>query len=412
MDRRVVITGLGPVTPVGTGKEEYWKALCEGKSGISEITAFDTTDYPSRIAGEVLDFEITDYIESKKARRMDRFTHFAIAASKLALEDARLEITSEIADQTGVVIGSGIGGLSTMETQHKVLQEKGPRRVSPFLVPMMICDLAAGEVSIMLGAKGPNICIVTACATSTHAIGEAFEIITRGEADICIAGGSEAGITPLGVAGFCSVRALSTRNEEPQRASRPFDAERDGFVIGEGAGIVVLETLERALSRDAHIYAEVIGFGMTGDAYHITAPDPTGRGAARSMQQALDRANISAAEVDYINAHGTSTAYNDEYETLAIKEVFKEHAYNIPISSTKSMTGHLLGAAGGIELIACAMAIETGIVPPTINYENFDPECDLSYVPNNSIEKDVLVAVSNSFGFGGHNAALIIRRLE
>lgn len=411
MARRVVITGLGPVSPVGTGKEEYWKALCEGKSGISEITAFDPTDYTSRIAGEVQDFEISDYIEPKKARRMDRFTHFAIAASKLALEDAGLEITPAIADQTGVIIGSGIGGLSTMETQHKVLQEKGPRRVSPFLVPMMICDLAAGEVSILVGAKGPNICIVTACATSTHAIGEAFEIIKRGEADICIAGGSEAGITPLGVAGFCSVRALSTRNEEPQRASRPFDAERDGFVIGEGAGIVVLETLEGAISRGAHIYAEVIGFGMTGDAYHITAPDPSGCGAARSMQNALDQANISPADVDYINAHGTSTAYNDEYETKAIKDVFKEHAYKIPISSTKSMTGHLLGAAGGIELIACAMAIETGIVPPTINYENFDPECDLSYVPNNAIEKNVSVAVSNSFGFGGHNAALVIREL-
>jgi len=412
MVRRIVITGLGPVSPVGTGKEEYWKALCEGKSGISEIKAFDTTDYPSRIAGEVHGFKICDYIEPKKARRMDRFTHFAIAASKLALEDAGLEITPAIADRTGVVIGSGIGGLSTMETQHKVLQEKGPRRVSPFLVPMMICDLAAGEVSILLGAKGPNICIVTACATSTHAIGEAFEIIKRGEADICIAGGSEAGITPLGVAGFCSVRALSTRNEEPQRASRPFDAKRDGFVIGEGAGIVVLETLEGAISRDAHIYAEVIGFGMTGDAYHITAPDPSGSGAARSMQEALDQANISPGEVDYINAHGTSTAYNDEYETKAIKDVFKEHAYGIPISSTKSMTGHLLGAAGGIELIACAMAIETGIVPPTINYENFDPECDLSYVPNNAIEKNVSVAVSNSFGFGGHNAALVIRELE
>jgi len=412
MVRRIVITGLGPVSPVGTGKGEYWKALCEGKSGISEIKAFDTTDYPSRIAGEVQGFEISDYIEPKKARRMDRFTHFAIAASKLALEDAGLEITPAIADRTGVVIGSGIGGLSTMETQHKVLQEKGPRRVSPFLVPMMICDMAAGEVSILLGAKGPNVCIVTACATSTHAIGEAFEIIKRGEADICIAGGSEAGITPLGVAGFCSVRALSTRNEEPQRASRPFDAERDGFVIGEGAGIVVLETLEGAISRGAHIYAEVIGFGMTGDAYHITAPDPSGIGAARSMQQALDQANISPTEVDYINAHGTSTAYNDEYETKAIKDVFKGHAYKIPISSTKSMTGHLLGAAGGIELIACAMAIETGIVPPTINYENFDPECDLSYVPNNAIEKNVSVAVSNSFGFGGHNTALVIRELE
>jgi len=292
-----------------------------------------------------------------------------------------------------------------------VMLEKGPRRVSPFLVPMMICDLAAGEISIMFGAKGPNICLVTACATSTHTIGDAFEIIKRGDAEICIAGGSEAGITPLGVAGFCAARALSTRKEEPERASRPFDLERDGFVISEGAGIVILESLENALERGAHIYAEVAGFGMTGDGYHITAPDPSGRGAMRAMQIALDKAGIPPNELDYINAHGTSTQYNDEFETMAIKEVFKEHAYELAISSTKSMTGHLLGAAGAVELIACALAIETGIIPPTINYENPDPKCDLYYVPNEAIKRQVSSAMSNSFGFGGHNATLVIRKL-
>jgi len=412
MSRRVVITGLGPISPNGMGKDAYWEALSKGKSGISEIASFDAKDYPTRIAGEVRDFNISDFVEHKKSRRMDRFTHFAIGATKLALDDAGLTIDPSIADRVGVVVGSGIGGLNTMETQHKVLLEKGPRRVSPFLVPMMICDLAAGEVSICFGAKGPNICVVTACATSTHAIGEAFEIIKRGEADICIAGGCEAGITPLGVAGFCASRALSGRNDEPERASRPFDAERDGFVMGEGAGIVILETLEGALARNAHIYAEVVGFGMTGDAYHITAPDPSGRGAARAMQHALDEAGIAPSEVGYINAHGTSTPYNDEFETMAIKEVFKGHAYELAVSSTKSMTGHLLGAAGGIELIACALALETGVIPPTINYENFDPQCDLFYVPNEAIKRDVSVAVSNSFGFGGHNASLVVKRLE
>lgn len=412
MSRRVVVTGLGPISPVGIGKEVYWKALCEGKSGIAEITFFEAGDYATRIAGEVNDFEVEDFLEPKISRRMDRFTQFAVAGSQLALDDARLEIDSSIADRVGVVVGSGIGGLLTMENQHKILLEKGPRRVSPFLVPMMICDLAAGEISIFFGAKGPNICIVTACATSSHSIGEAFEIIKRDDADICIAGGSEAGITPLGVAGFCAARALSTRNDEPQKASRPFDAERDGFVMGEGAGIVILETLEGALARGAHIYAEIVGFGMTGDAYHITAPDPTGQGAIGAMQYALDQAEISPSEVDYINAHGTSTLLNDELETMAIKEVFKDHAHEIAVSSTKSMTGHLLGAAGGIELIACAMAIETGIIPPTINYENLDPKCDLNYVPNKAMRKNVSIAVSNSFGFGGHNASLVIRRLE
>lgn len=412
MSRRVVVTGLGPISPVGIGKKAFWQALCEGKSGISEITLFDAIDFSSRIAGQVDDFDVMEYMDAKNARRMDRFAQFAVAASGLALEDATLEIDSSIADRVGVIVGSGIGGLQTMETQHKVLLEKGPKRVSPFLVPMMICDLAAGEISIAFRAKGPNICIVTACATSTHAIGEAFEIIKRGDADICIAGGSEAGITPLGVAGFCAARALSTQNDNPERASRPFDAERDGFVIGEGAGIVILETLEGASARGAHMYAEVVGFGMTGDAFHITAPDPTGQGAAHAMQYALKEANIAPSEVDYINAHGTSTVLNDELETDAIKHVFKDHATKLAVSSTKSMTGHLLGAAGGIEFIACAMAIETGRIPPTINYEHFDPQCDLYYVPNEAIERDVSVALSNSFGFGGHNAAIALRRLD
>ena len=411
MSKRVVITGLGPVTPVGIGKERYWESLCQGRSGIRDISFFDASDYTTKFAGEVRDFDVSQFMSAKESRRMDRFTQFACSATKLALEDAKLEIDPSIAEQVGVVVGSGIGGLGTMEAQHKVMLEKGPRRVSPFLVPMMICDLAAGEISIMFGAKGPNICLVTACATSTHTIGDAFEIIKRGDAEICIAGGSEAGITPLGVAGFCAARALSTRKEEPERASRPFDLERDGFVISEGAGIVILESLENALERGAHIYAEVAGFGMTGDAYHITAPDPTGRGAMRAMQIALDKAGIPPNELDYINAHGTSTQYNDEFETMAIKEVFKEHAYELAISSTKSMTGHLLGAAGAVELIACALAIETGIIPPTINYENPDPKCDLYYVPNEAIKRQVSSAMSNSFGFGGHNATLVIRKL-
>ncbi|MEW6189482.1 MAG: beta-ketoacyl-ACP synthase II [Actinomycetota bacterium] len=411
MERRVAITGLGPVTPVGIGKEAYWQSLVMGKSGISEITHFDASEYPTRIAGEIRNFNSGDFMEPKEAKRMDRFTQFAIAATKLALDDAKLKITASIAERVGVVIGSGIGGLGTLEEQYKILLEKGPRRVSPYLIPMMICDLAAGQVSIFFGAKGPNACVVTACATSTHAIGDAFEMIKRGIADICIAGGSEACITPLGVSGFCACRALSRRNDEPTRASRPFDAERDGFVMSEGAGIVILETLESARSRGAHIYAEVVGYGLTGDAYHITAPSPTGEGAARSMRMALDEADLSPEQVDYINAHGTSTPYNDEFETMAIKKVFGKHAYELLVSSTKSMTGHLLGAAGAIELIACAMAIETGIVPPTINLEKPDPLCDLNYVPNVAVKRDVSVAMSNSLGFGGHNATLVIRRL-
>jgi len=395
---------------VGIGKEAFWESLINGKSGIARITFFDVDDFSTQIAGEVKDFDPSKSIEVKEARRMDRFSQFAVAATKLALEDAELTIDDSIAERVGVIVGSGVGGLGTLEAQHKVLLEKGPRRVSPFLVPMMICNLAAGHVSIAFGAKGPNACTVTACASASHAIGDAYELIKRGAADICIAGGSEAAITPLSLAGFCAARALSTRNDEPTRASRPFDAERDGFVLGEGAGIVILETLESAEARGAHIYAEVVGYGMTGDAYHITAPSPQGEGAARAMQAALDEAGLEPSEVDYINAHGTSTPYNDEFETMAIKTVFCKHAYNLMVSSTKSMTGHLLGAAGGIEMIACALAIERGIIPPTINYEHPDSQCDLNYVPNIAIKKPVKVAMSNSLGFGGQNASLIIRK--
>ncbi len=409
MQRRVVITGLGPVTPIGTGKTTFWKLLTEGKSGIGKITSFDSDGYNSRIAGEIKDFDPVDYLDAKEVRRMDRFCQLALAATELALEDADLKITDSIANEIGVIVGSGIGGLKTLEEQHKILLQKGPKKISPFLVPMMIPDIAAGNISIAFGAKGPNFCTVTACASATHAIGEAFEAVKRGSADICITGGTEAPVTPLGVAGFCAARALSTRNNEPTRASRPFDAKRDGFVIAEGAGIIILETLENAINRGAHIYAEVVGYGATGDAYHITAPAPGGEGAARTMQKAIDESGLDYEQVDYINAHGTSTLYNDEFETLAIKNVFGKHAYNLVVSSTKSMTGHALGAAGGIEMIVCALSVEKNIIPPTINYEYPDPKCDLNYAPNQAIKKTVLVAMSNSLGFGGHNASIIIK---
>lgn len=412
MNQRVVVTGLGTVSPVGIGKDDFWRALIAGESGIDKITAFDARDFASQIAGEVRDFNTEDFLDGREARRMDRFSQFAIAASKLALEDSGLKIDSSDAERVGVIIGSGIGGLITLEAQHEVLLSKGPRRVSPFMVPMMICNMAAGHVSIALGAKGPNTCTVTACASGSNAIGDAFEIIRRGAADACICGGSEACVTPLSVAGFSSMRALSTRNDEPQKASRPFDAKRDGFVIGEGAGIIILEALEKALERGAHIYGEMLGYGMTGDAYHITAPSPEGEGAARAMEAALEEAQISPTEVDYINAHGTSTPYNDEFETMAIKKVFGDYAYQLAVSSTKSETGHLLGAAGGIEMIVCALAIETGNIPPTINHEFADPQCDLNYVPNVSVRKNVRVAMSNSLGFGGHNVSLLIKNFE
>ncbi|MDR5709505.1 MAG: beta-ketoacyl-ACP synthase II [Armatimonadota bacterium] len=410
--RRVVVTGVGVITPIGIGKESFWNALMEGRSGVRPIRSFDASRYPTRIAAEVLDFDPLDWMDRKEAKRNDRFVQFAIAAARMALLDAGFRVTRENADRVGVVIGSGIGGAITWEEQHKVLLTRGPDRVSPFFIPMLIINMAAGAVSILTGARGPNTAPVTACATGGHAIGDAFRIIQRGEADVVIAGGTEAAITELSIAGFCAMRAMSTRNEEPQKAVRPFDAHRDGFVMGEGAGIVILEELEHALRRDARIYCEVVGYGMSADAYHITQPDPEGEGAALAMTRCLRDAGLRPEEVDYINAHGTSTPYNDKYETLAIKRVFGEHAYRLAVSSTKSMTAHLLGAAGGVELIACVLAIQHRMLPPTINYEVPDPDCDLDYVPNRPRFAEVRVALSNAFGFGGHNATLAVRRLE
>lgn len=410
--KRVVITGVGLVTPIGTGVEAFWNALVNGVSGVGPITHFDASEFATRIAAEVKDFDPERFMERKDAKRMDRFVQLSVVASLLALEDANLNIPDLDANRIGVLIGSGIGGTGTWEEQHKTLLERGPRRVSPFFVPMLISDMASGMVSILVGAKGPNLGIVTACATGTHAIGEAAAIVSRGDADVMIAGGSEAAITPMAVAGFCAARALSTRNDEPERASRPFDLNRDGFVMGEGAGTVIVESLEHALARGARIWGEVCGFGMSGDAYHITAPSPGGEGAARSMSAALHNANLKPEQVDYINAHGTSTEDNDKIETAAVKTVFGQNAYKVAISSTKSMTGHLLGAAGAVEAIACLCAIRDGIIPPTINYETPDPECDLDYVPNKARKQDVRIAMSNSFGFGGHNATLILSKFE
>ena len=410
--RRVVITGIGAITPIGNSVSKYWEALSQGKSGIEKITLFDVSQFSSRIAGEIKDFDPLEYLDKKEARRMDRFTQFAMIASQEAVQDSRLDIAKENVRKIGVLLGSGIGGLGTIEREHKVLLEKGPRRVSPFLIPMLIIDMAPGLVSIKYGLKGPNSAVVTACASAAHAIGDSFKLIQRGDAEVMITGGEEGAITPVGLAGFCSMKALSTRNDDPHKASRPFDKERDGFIMAEGAGIMILESLEHTEARGAKVYAEVVGYGLSGDAYHMTAPAPEGEGAARAMQMALDDAKMKPEEVDYINAHGTSTLLNDKYETMAIKKVFGEYAKKIPVSSTKSMTGHLLGAAGGIELIACLLAIEKGIIPPTINYEYPDPECDLDYVPNEARKKEVKVAMSNSFGFGGHNAVLIIKKLE
>ncbi|HZO88835.1 MAG TPA: beta-ketoacyl-ACP synthase II [Chthonomonadaceae bacterium] len=410
--RRVVITGLGAVTSLGRTAEALWKACLAGCSGVAPITGFDATGYTTRFAAEIKDWDPAPYMDRKEARRMDRFIQFAVAAASMALEDSGLTIDDANRDRVGVYIGSGIGGLASIEEQHKVLLERGPGRISPFLIPGIICDMGAGMVSILTGARGPNSCVTTACATGTNSIGDAYEIIRRGGADAMIAGGTEACITPLGMAGFCAARSLSTRNDAPERASRPFDAGRDGFVMGEGSGVVILESLESAQARGARIYAEVIGYGMSGDAYHITAPAPNGEGAARAMRAALESAGLQPEEVDYINAHGTSTELNDKNETAAIKAVLGEHAYKIPISSTKSMTGHLIGAAGAVETLLCALTLRDGIIAPTINYETPDPDCDLDYVPNQSRKADVRVAMSNSFGFGGHNATIILKRLE
>ncbi|QUW21668.1 beta-ketoacyl-ACP synthase II [Sporosarcina sp. Marseille-Q4063] len=409
--RRVVITGIGAISPVGNTAEESWEAVINGQSGIGPLTRLDSDQFPVKVAAEVKDFNIEDYIERKEARKMDRFTHYALAASIMAMKDAGLEeLDEELKLRTGVWIGSGIGGMETHEQQFLTFQERGYRRVSPFFVPMMIPDMASGQVSIHFGAKGINSCTVTACASGTNSIGDAFEVIRRGEADVMISGGAEAPITTMAVAGFCANKALSL-NPDPSQASRPFDAERDGFVIGEGAGIVILEEYEHAVKRGAKIYAELIGYGSTGDAHHITAPAPEGEGAARAMMQAIEEGEISPDKIDYINAHGTSTPYNDQFETMAAKTVFGDHAYKLAISSTKSMTGHLLGAAGGLEAIFTVKALQEGILPPTTNYVNADPECDLDVVPNEARKANIEYAMSNSLGFGGHNATLIFKKI-
>jgi 3-oxoacyl-[acyl-carrier-protein] synthase II len=416
--RRVVVTGLGALTPIGNTADEFWSALKQARSGVGPITRFDAHVksaqgeflYPTRIAGEVRRFDPLKYVDKKEARRLDLFLQYAMACSVMAVEDAGLDTAKVDGDRFGVLIGSGIGGIQTLLSNHDTLREKGPDRVSPFFIPMMIVNMASGLVSMRFGAKGPNSAVVTACATGNHAIGDALRLIQRGDADVMIAGGAEAIIIPLTIAGFCAMKAMSTRNDEPGKASRPFDAGRDGFVCGEGGGVLVLEALDHAVRRDARIYAEIIGYGMTGDAHHMTAPDPEGDGAARAMAAALRDARLDASEVGYINAHGTSTPYNDRFETLAIKRVFGEHARRIAVSSTKSMTGHLLGAAGGVEAIATALALHHGVLPPTINYETPDPDCDLDYVPNQARKQDVEVALSNAFGFGGTNATLVLRK--
>lgn len=410
---RVVVTGIGMVTPVGIGKEECWKNIVEGKSGIRRVSLFPTDEYECHIAGEVVDFDPSRYMDKKDIRRSDRFAQFAIVAANLAVEDAKIDLPgNEDPQQVGVYIGSGIGGLGTIETEHSVLLNRGPRKVNPFLIPMLIIDIVSGKVAIQYGAKGPNSAVVSACATGANAIGDAYRIIERGEAEVMIAGGAEAAITPLGLAGFSAMKALSTRNDNPEKASRPFDKLRDGFVMAEGAGVVILESLQHAKKRNAHIYAEIVGYGMTGDAYHITAPAPEGEGAARAMQRALQSANLTPQQIDYINAHGTSTPLNDKCETQAIKTVFGEDAYSLYVSSTKSMTGHMLGAAGAVEFIISCLTIERGIIPPTINYEYEDPDCDLNYVPNQAKKHKVEVVLSNSLGFGGHNVSLIVKRYK
>lgn len=412
MKKRVVITGLGAITPVGIGKEAFWESLVTGKSGIARITRFDPSDYPTQIAGEVKDFDPAKYIDKKEAKRMDRFTQFAIAATKMAFEDAGMDLEKEDKARIGTLIGTGIGGMETLHDQYKTLFDKGPGRVSPFFVPMMIANMASGQTSITFGLQGPCTCVVTACATGTNAIGDAFKMIQRGDADVMVAGGTEAAVSPAAVAGFCSMKAMSTSNEEPEKASRPFDRDRNGFVMGEGAGVVILESLEHALARGARIYAEIAGYGTNADAYHITAPAPEGAQAAKCMALALADANLQPEAVDYINAHGTSTPLNDKNESQAIKLLFGDHAYKLAVSSTKSMTGHLLGAAGGIECVAATLAVANDLIPPTINYENPDPELDLDYVPNKAREREVKVAISNSFGFGGHNATILVKKYQ
>ena len=413
MTRRVVVTGLGMVTPLGTGVEDNWEAVCSGASGIGPITKFDASAFASRIAGEVKGFRSEDFMDKQQIRRFDEFIHYAVASARMAMEDSGLKIDDSNSHRVGCLTGSGLGGLTMLEHFHKVLIEKGPRRISPFFIPGMIANMAPGQIAIEFGAKGPNISVETACAASCHAVGEAFRLIREGIADAMITGGAEAVVTPLAIGGFCSMRALSTRNDEPGKASRPFDLDRDGFVVGEGAGILILEDLEHALERGADIYAEVVGYGLSGDAYHVSAPHPEGEGAINCMKMALDYAGLRPEELDYINAHGTSTKLNDISESKAIKAVFGDHAGRLAISSTKSVTGHLLGAAGGVEAVFTTLTIKHGIIPPTMNYETPDPECgDLDYVPNVARQAKVRAAMSNSFGFGGTNASLIFKAYE
>lgn len=409
--RRVVVTGVGAVSPLGTGNQKNWEALAAGKSGINLITRFDASDLPVRIAGEVKDFNAEEYIDKKEVKKMDLFIQYAMGAAHYAMEDSGLQITEENAERVGVLVGAGLGGLPTIEKYHSALLEGGYKKISPFFIPMLIINLAPGHISIKYGAKGPNLSSVSACATGTHSIGDAYHIIKRGDADAMIAGGTESTVTPLGIGGFSVMKALSTRNDSPTEASRPFEKSRDGFVLAEGAGIVVLEEYEAAKKRGAKIYAEVIGYGLTGDAYHLTAPAPEGEGAARCMKMALANAGIRPEEIDYINAHGTSTPFNDFFETQAIKRVFGDHAKKLMVSSTKSMTGHLLGAAGGVEAVFTMMAMDKGVVPPTINYQEADPECDLDYVPNSARDAKITCAISNTFGFGGTNASLLFRKI-
>ncbi|MNW38334.1 3-oxoacyl-[acyl-carrier-protein] synthase 2 [compost metagenome] len=411
MKHRVVVTGMGVVTALGKDLDTFWNNITNGKSGVSHIESFDVSEYPTQIAASVKDFNPEDYIDRKEARKMDRFVQFAVTAASSALRDSGLNIAEDTdPERVGVMIGSGIGGLGTWEDQHNILLQKGPKRVSPFFIPMMIANMASGHVSILFGAKGPNSTAVTACATGTHSIGDSYKLIQRGDADVMICGGAEATIRPTGLAGFCSMRAMSTRNDEPEKASRPFDSGRDGFIMGEGSGVLILESLEHAQKRGAKIYAEVIGYGLSGDAHHMTEPDPNG--PERCMKMALRDAGIDPKEVDYINAHGTSTPVGDRSETIAIKRALGDHAYKVAISSTKSMTGHLLGAAGGVEGVICGLTLQNGVIAPTINLDNPDPECDLDYVPNEARQCDVQVAMSNSFGFGGHNATIILKKFE
>lgn len=412
MKKRIVITGMGVITPIGTGKTEYAKALKEGKSGISPIEHFDITNFSTKISGYIRDFNPENYIDKKKAKRMARFTQVGMSAAKMAIEDSGLDLSKEDMSRIGVITGTGMGGLDVIEEEEKALLERGPKRVSPFLIPMIITNMLPGEIAIAYGFTGPNYAVTSACASANHAMGDALSMLRNGYADVMVSGGAEAVITPLGLAGFCNMRAVSQRNDEPTKASRPFDKNRDGFVMGEGAGIVVLETLDYALARGAKIYAELAGYGASDDAYHMTAPEPEGKAAILAMEKAIKDAGISKDDVDYINAHGTSTALNDKIETTAIKKVFGDKAYKIPISSTKSMTGHLLGAAAGVELIATVLSMNEGFIHPTINYETPDPECDLDYVPNTARNQQITCALSNSLGFGGHNSTVVIKKYD